>query len=176
MLSEALSTACVFSRFIERGHAPAEQERHTRREALDAVARCVRRLHDSGLFTSDLQETNLMLDRADGVLRIHFVDLDGFRRVARVSWQRRRRNLVQLDRSVGRFMSRSERLRFLRTYLGPGWHKAAVRKLVERLMAERERKEREVARRRLRHAGDTPSSPADTQDAHAVAPELSRPI
>ena len=115
LLSEALIGAQIMSRFIERGHASAQEEKVKRRAALSAVAECVRRLHDAGLFTSDMQETNLMLDDAEGTLRIHFVDLDGFRRLARVSWQRRRRNLVQLDRSVGRFMSRPERLRFLHT-------------------------------------------------------------
>ncbi|SRR5579875_615904 len=150
IFSRALTSAKVLSRFIERGHAPAEVEKIRRREALTAVARCVRRLHDSGLFTSDLQETNLMLERADDGVRIHFVDLDGFRQLVHVSWRRRRRNLVQLDRSVGRFMSRSERLRFLLTYLGPGWDRDAVRKLAARLMAERERKERQFAHRRLK--------------------------
>ena len=185
IFSDALTAARVLSRFIERGHAPAEQERRLRRETLAAVAGCVRRLHDAGLFTSDLQETNLMIDQADGAVRIHFVDLDGFRRLARVSWKRRRRNLVQLDRSVGRFMTRSERLRFLRAYLGahpvgraslPAMDRPAVRKLVERLMLERERKEREFARRRVRRGGTGGWDPADTQAPDAVASELSHPM
>ena len=153
LFSEALTGALVMSRFIERGHAPARDERLKRRAALSAVAGCVRRLHDSGLFTSDMQETNLMLDEAQGELRIHFVDLDGFRRLPRVSWKRRRRNLVQLDRSVGRFMSRAERLRFLYDYLGADSDRTAMRNLVGRLMRERERKDREVARRRARMGG-----------------------
>jgi tRNA A-37 threonylcarbamoyl transferase component Bud32 len=169
ILSEALTTAGVLSRFIERGHAPAEEENPMRREALGAVAGTVRRMHDAGLFSSDLQETNLMLDRDGGVLAIHFVDLDGFRRLGRVGWRRRRRNLVQLDRSVGRFMSRSERLRFLRDYLGEGWDRKAVRTLVERLMLERDRKEREFTRRRIRRAG-----PAVAQGPDATS-ELSQP-
>src|SRR5579883_1340366 len=36
IVSDALVGARVLSRFIERGHAPAEQERIIRREALDA--------------------------------------------------------------------------------------------------------------------------------------------
>lgn len=153
LLSEALTGAQMMSRFIERGHAPAQVEGPRRAAALKAVAACVRRLHDAGLFTSDLQETNLMLDEFQNAPRIHFVDLDGFRRLARVSWKRRRRNLVQLDRSVGRFMSRSERLRFLHDYLGSGWDRDAVRKLVGRLLHELDRKDREFARRRARKAG-----------------------
>jgi tRNA A-37 threonylcarbamoyl transferase component Bud32 len=172
LLSEALTGARMMSRFIERGHAPAEMEKRRRSAALRAVAACVRQLHDAGLFTSDLQETNLMLDEAAGTLRIHFVDLDGFRRLSRVSWRRRRRNLVQLDRSVGRYMSRPERLRFLYHYLGAGWDRAAVRSLVGRLMGERGRKDREVARRRARKDGRIGTS----EGGEPMTAELTRPL
>jgi tRNA A-37 threonylcarbamoyl transferase component Bud32 len=175
MISEALDQAQVLSRFIERGHAPAALENPLRREALAAVAAAVRRMHDAGVFSSDLQETNLMLDRAGGALRIYFVDLDRFRRMGRVGWKRRRRNLVQLDRSVGRFMSRSERLRFLRSYLGEGWDRRTVRKLVQRLMRERDRKEREFALRRLRRTGRGGPRPGQTQEREAPAPGFSQP-
>jgi tRNA A-37 threonylcarbamoyl transferase component Bud32 len=168
LLSRALTSGRVFSRFIERGHAPAELEQRKRREALAAVARSVRRLHDAGLFTSDLQETNLMLEQADDGVKVHFVDLDGFRQLVHVSWKRRRRNLVQLDRSVGRFMSRSERLRFLRTYLGSGWDRDARRKLVVRLMLERERKERQFTRRRTKRDARI-ASPAGASHTHEGA-------
>ncbi len=173
IFSEALIGARVFSRFIERGHAPAREEKVRRRTALSAVARCVRRLHDAGLFSSDLQETNLMLDETDGEIKIHFVDLDGFRRLARVSWRRRRRNLVQLDRSVGRFMSRSERLRFLYTYLGAQSDRAAVRKLAARLMRERRHKDRQFARRRARHSG---SLFGKRGRSAAIAGDYSQPV
>ena len=172
--SQALTTAQVLSRYIERGHAPAEQERRLRRDTLAAVAACVRRAHDAGLFTSDLQETNLMLDHGGGSVRIYFVDLDGFRRLARVSWRRRRRNLVQLDRSVGRFMTRSERLRFLRVYMAEQWTRLAMRQMVERLMLERERKEQEFARRRSRRGAAGGWN--GTESSEPAASELSHPM
>jgi hypothetical protein len=128
------------------------------------------------LFTSDLQETNLMLEEAGGELRIHFVDLDGFRRLRRVSWRRRRRNLVQLDRSVGRFMSRAERLRFLYTYLGAGWNRAAVRKLVAHLARERMRKDREFARRRARRDANSGGHFARARGSDTIAADFSQPM
>lgn len=148
IIGEALTKARVFSAFIERGQAGVGDERGRRRRVLAAVASCIRHLHNAGLFTSDLQETNLMLEQPDGELKIYFVDLDQFRRLRRVSWKLRRRNLVQLDRSVGRFLSRTERLHFLRAYLGEGWDRTAVRKLIRRLASEREGKDREYERRR----------------------------
>src|SRR6185437_14040726 len=51
-----------------------------------------------------------------GAAVFYFVDLEDFRRVRRVSKRLRMRNLVHLDRSIGRFASRAKRLRFLYDY------------------------------------------------------------
>jgi tRNA A-37 threonylcarbamoyl transferase component Bud32 len=150
LISEALTQAQVFSVFLDRRRGGLRDRREWRREVLGEVARCVRRLHDVGLFTSDLQETNLMLAGEAGDLEIYFVDLDGFRQLTAVSWRRRRRNLVQLDRTVGRFLSRSERLHFLREYLAPGAR--PLRPLTAALMRERARKDSSNARKHARRA------------------------
>jgi hypothetical protein len=115
LICEALNDATVLS-----GAALGGGTVHfrPRRMLLSAVAREVRRLHDAGLYTRDLQETNLMVeDRGSAPPRISFVDLEDFRRVRTVSWHRRLLNLVHLDRSIGRFLNRPTRLRFLYDYL-----------------------------------------------------------
>jgi hypothetical protein len=168
LLSEALYQAQTFSAFIDPriGRAGAGYKRRT--EVLRAVAREVRRLHDAGLFTADLQETNLMLEQGPCRLEVFFVDLDGFRRRAASSWRSRRRNLVQLDRSIGRFLSYAERLRFLREYLGASHadprgglqrfivgratDRKRIHALAARLLRERARKDRTSLRARNRRA------------------------
>ncbi len=116
LMCEALSEATVLSRAVlDEGRVHFR----SRRMLLNAVMREVRRLHDAGLYTLDLQETNLMIEeRAAAPPRISFVDLEDFRQTPSVSWQRRILNLVHLDRSIGRFLSRSARLRCLHDYLG----------------------------------------------------------
>ncbi len=116
LMCEALGEATVLSRaVIDEGRVHFR----SRRALLSAVMREVRRLHDAGLYTLDLQETNLMIEERTGApARISFVDLEDFRRARSVSWQRRMRNLVHLDRSIGRFLNRSARLRCLYDYLG----------------------------------------------------------
>jgi len=106
------------------------------------AAREIRRLHDAGFYTLDMQETNLMLEAAGGELRVYFLDLEDFRAAWRVSWSRRLRNLVHLDRSIGRFASRSRRLRFLYSYLGSKPPRAEVRAVVRRLLHEKQRLDR----------------------------------
>jgi tRNA A-37 threonylcarbamoyl transferase component Bud32 len=150
LVSEALGEARTLSAFVDRRLGGARRDFRWRREVSHSVAREIRRLHEAGLYTSDLQETNLMLEPSEDGVRIYFVDLDGFHRLARVSWRHRKRNLVQLDRSVGRFLSRSERLRFLYDYLGSRPERAEARRLVAELLEHRGRKEREYQRRRAR--------------------------
>jgi tRNA A-37 threonylcarbamoyl transferase component Bud32 len=148
LMSEALVDALSLSHFIDRGVTPNRRDPRWRAALMRAVAREIRRLHDTGIRCSDLQETNLMVEELADGFKVHFVDLDGMRRVADVSWHDRARNLIQLDRSVGRFLSRGERLSFLHAYLGfrPGRDRA--RTLIAELLAERARKEGEYMRRR----------------------------
>jgi hypothetical protein len=116
LVCEALNDATVLSGAVLDG---GKVHFRFRRSLLSAVAREVRRLHDAGLYTRDLQETNLMVQECAGAApRISFVDLEDFRRVRMVSWDRRLLNLVHLDRSIGRFLGRSARLRCLYDYLG----------------------------------------------------------
>jgi lipopolysaccharide kinase (Kdo/WaaP) family protein len=146
LISEALTGAKTFSAFLGYKRRPRGQEFRRRVRILRAVAQEVRRLHDAGLFTSDLQETNLMLEEVAGNLRIYFVDLDGFRRLRRVGTRKRDRNLVQLDRSVGRFLTRAARLRFLYAYLGARPHREDARSMVARLLGLRALKDAERKR------------------------------
>ena len=150
LISEPLRSAKTLSAFINlRGRARGEQA-GWRRSVLAAVAREIRRLHEAGLFSSDLQETNLMIDQGGGEPRIYFVDLDGFRLLRRVPRHRRERNLVQLDRSIGRFLRRSARLRFLYDYLGTRPQRREARAIVTRLLDRKGREDRKWQARRAR--------------------------
>src|SRR5271156_2535057 len=128
LVCEALNDATVLSGAVLDG---GRVHFRSRRRLLNAVAREVRRLHDAGLYTHDLQETNLMVQECDGAPpRISFVDLEDFRRVRSVSWRRRLVNLVHLDRSIGRFLNRPARLRCLYDYLGSNTRERAERRRI----------------------------------------------
>lgn len=115
VISEALGHARILSDVVLAGGRPAFRRR---RHILAAVAIEVRRLHDAGVYSLDLQETNVMLTSSDGDnWRIYFVDLEDYRSVRMVSERRRLLNLVHLDRTIGRFLPRSQKLRFLYRYL-----------------------------------------------------------
>lgn len=124
---------------------------HWRRVISARLAQVIRDLHRAGCYTRDLQETNLMLETQGSAPTFYFTDLEDFRRVRRVPWRFRLRNLVQLDRSIGQFVSRSQRLRFLLDYIGHNTSRRELRALVVRL----DRMSHQMERRRHRRQRST---------------------
>jgi hypothetical protein len=139
LVSRALINADSLSRFMLGPGEIKGRNVHRRKQISDTVAAQIRRLHESGLYTRDLQETNIMVeDNEAGGFKVYFIDLEDFRRAAKVSWDRRIMNLVHLDRSIGRFLCRAARLDFLYSYLGHKPDRASARKIVAEVKAARE--------------------------------------
>jgi RIO-like serine/threonine protein kinase len=139
LVSRALINADSLSRFMLGPGEIKGRNVHRRKQISDTVAAQIRRLHESGLYTRDLQETNIMVeDNAHGGFTVYFIDLEDFRRVANVSWKRRVTNLVHLDRSIGRFLCRAARLDFLYSYLGHRPDRASTRKIISEIKSARD--------------------------------------
>jgi Lipopolysaccharide kinase (Kdo/WaaP) family len=160
LLTEPL-TGDTLSRFALGPGGIRGRDLKRKRRILATVAREVRRLHDAGLYTRDLQETNLMVDDdGAGGFSVNFLDLEDVRRARRVSERRRLRNLIHLDRSIGRFLTRASRLRFLYTYMGERPDKAVRRGVVKELLSRRGA----IDRRRT-----APAPPATSEAAPVAA-------
>jgi tRNA A-37 threonylcarbamoyl transferase component Bud32 len=146
LVSEALEHAQTLSVFALGRRGELRRDLRRRIEITRAVAAAVRTLHDRGLYTHDLQETNLMLETAVGGFRVYFIDLEDFARTPQVPLQRRLLNLVHLDRSVGRFVGRAGRLRFLYAYLDERPSRAEIRRTVGQLLRIRARLDRRASK------------------------------
>jgi tRNA A-37 threonylcarbamoyl transferase component Bud32 len=164
VISEALDDARIMSQVVLAG---GRRFFLRRCQTLSAVAREIRRLHDAGLYTLDLQETNLMLAGGEGPeWKVRFVDLEDFRHARIVSERRRMLNLVHLDRTIGRFLPRTQRLRFLYTYLGGHPDPALVRQSLDCFFALRDR-----AQRRARPHQRASVAAASGNNGAVIAPE-----
>jgi hypothetical protein len=168
LLCEALTDADTLSRFALGPRGVKARDARRRRRILDAVAREVRRMHDAGVYTLDLQETNVMVAGGEaGAFRVYFIDLEDIRRARSVSWNRRMLNLVHLDRSIGRFLCRAARLAFLYSYLGSRPERGDARRIVREITALRAEVERRHARRAGRRAGASQPRAAGTTRSRA---------
>jgi hypothetical protein len=149
LICEALVGADSLSRFALGPGEIKGRDARRRRRILATVARELKRMHDAGIYTRDLQETNVMVADAEaGGFRVWFVDLEDFRRASEVSRERRIRNLVHLDRSIGRFLCRAARLAFLYDYLGERAARGDARRMVTEVLAMRARIDHSRARRK----------------------------
>lgn len=105
-----------------------EQSGATRAAMVETVARQVRRMHEAGISNRDLKAQNILVRYDGGRWRVALVDMVGLgRHRGAVGRGRRVQNLMRLAFSwsgVGvsgqaRGLTLADRLRFLKTYLGP---------------------------------------------------------
>jgi tRNA A-37 threonylcarbamoyl transferase component Bud32 len=90
-----------------------------RRNFLQRLASLFRELHECNIYHSDLKDSNILVvpgeDRQGE--SFYLLDLEGIRRYRRLSWRRRVKNLVQLNRTLGLYLRRIDKCVFARSYL-----------------------------------------------------------
>ena len=90
-----------------------------RRGFLRALASVFESLHGQDIYHGDLKDANiLVVPSTDARADCFFLlDLEGLRKYRRLSDRRRIKNLVQLNRTFGRHVRRTEKLYFLARYM-----------------------------------------------------------
>jgi serine/threonine protein kinase len=91
-----------------------------RRMFLDTLGELFRRLHGQGVYHNDLKDANILAAPVGNgeSIDLYLLDLEGVRQYPVLSESRRIKNLVQLNRTLGRHLTGTQRLTFLRAYLG----------------------------------------------------------
>lgn len=112
-----------------------------RRRFLVDLSQLFARLHGRNIYHNDLKDFNILAAPQDGGAgeKFFLLDLEGVRRFAALSRRRRIKNLVQLNRTLGKYLSGSQRLRFLKSYLGTAGGDGRERKLWARQIVQASR-------------------------------------
>ena len=137
ILTQAL--AGVMLRDIFRRYDGAGYRIEEKRLLLRALARFLKKMHRNGVAHRDLKGSNFIVqETAGGGYDFHIVDFDGIH-LGPVSWYRRTKNLTRLAEECRRHscFTQSDRLRFLKSYLGA--KEAKAWKTVWRAIAKRSR-------------------------------------
>jgi tRNA A-37 threonylcarbamoyl transferase component Bud32 len=120
LITEAIPETVPLDEFVERRLPRMEPRRQSKvRQSLAiAMAELTAHLHDAGFLHQDFHPGNLLV-RFDSDDRPHLslIDLDALRTMRRLSWRAARKNLALLNHYFWLRCSRSDRYRFLRTYL-----------------------------------------------------------
>ncbi|MGH7927850.1 MAG: lipopolysaccharide kinase InaA family protein [Candidatus Binatia bacterium] len=137
---------------------PGAEGFRMRRRFLTELSRLFRRLHQQRIYHNDLKDFNILVrrDQADRE-KLFLLDLEGVRRCCYLPRHRRVKNLVQLNRTLGQFLSRAERLGFLRSYLQDAVEPQA--EWVKRILRASEKADRRSSAKNLgrvmRHVSNT---------------------
>lgn len=117
LLAEKIAGVVDLREFVDG--LPDRDRRHVLRARVDAVARLLREFHRRSLGHRDLKAPNLLTPADPQDHRAWFVDLVGVRRRTRSSRACRARDLGRLSASFHNCpeLTRTDKLRFLRTYL-----------------------------------------------------------
>jgi tRNA A-37 threonylcarbamoyl transferase component Bud32 len=120
LVTPAISDTIPLDEFVERrlSEWPEPQRSKIRRRLARAVAAMTAQLHEAGLLHHDFHPGNILvrLLHADD-LELFMIDLDAMRKCRRVTWKLARQNLALLDHYFWLRSSRTDRYRFLKTYL-----------------------------------------------------------
>lgn len=121
-----------------------------RRTFLRALADFLHSFHAAGLYAGDIRDANLLVEEINKeAWKFYLVDLDRILYRPPLDQGRRIKNLVQLERSLGRSLQATDRLFFLYCYLGEALPPPKQRrKFIQHLLRVRSLKDREYARRR----------------------------
>jgi hypothetical protein len=125
LLTEKVPNAGELSSHVAGLAALPGQERRWRlRDLIEQVARLVRQLHQRQLSQRDLKAANLLVQSTDSGSALWLIDLVGVTRHRVLSRGLRVRNLMRLHASFYQhaLLTRTDKLRFLRTYLAWGLH------------------------------------------------------
>ncbi|MGE0826593.1 MAG: glycosyltransferase [Candidatus Binatia bacterium] len=171
-VSEALLTQEPLNRYWQEQQAQWTWQH--RRRFVSTLAEFFRTLHAAGIYVSDMKDENLFVEEQGAMQwKLYVVDLDRVTQHKRLRQQRRLKNLIQLERTLGRNARTSERLFFLYHYLGNSLSSRQERRqLVIKLLQLRDRKDREYARRRDRTNRKLASELPPVTLPSATRPEL----
>lgn len=121
-----------------------------RRRFLKGLAELFRSLHDSNIYHNDLKDANILVRCVDEHQGESFclLDLEGIWRCRHLNGRRRIKNVVQLNRTMGKLLRRTEKLYWLKAYMGNlFFDRGPKRRWIKRVLAGSARGDRRSLRK-----------------------------
>ncbi len=124
-----------------------------RRKFLRDLAGLLCSLHRANIYHNDLKDANILVGPAgEGRSEaFYLLDLEGVRQVRHLNRRRRIKNLVQLNRTMGKLLHGSQKLFALKSYLGDSFSDQKEKKnWVRQILAESQRQDRRSLKKNRR--------------------------
>ncbi len=112
-------------------HSGENQLFEQKKQIINELAKAVNDMHNAGIYHADLHLKNILVKSAPGGgVHVYIIDLDKSKQCERISFQRKMKNIMRLDRSVVKLrrknrelfsktfpVSNTDRIRFLKKYI-----------------------------------------------------------
>jgi tRNA A-37 threonylcarbamoyl transferase component Bud32 len=115
---------------------------HRRGEFIRSLALLFHSLHERGIYHNDLKDANILVvsQTIDASPGFYLLDLEGIKVYNRLTERRRLKNLVQLNRTLGRYFGRSDKLRFVKNYFGAAYqNRSETIRVIRRILMASDR-------------------------------------
>jgi Lipopolysaccharide kinase (Kdo/WaaP) family len=99
-----------------------------RRDFLVRLGQLFQMLHGHEIYHNDLKDANILAAPRQQATVFFLLDLEGVRQYVRLSKKRRLKNLVQLHRTLGRYLRGPDKLVVLKHYLGNSFAERRIRR------------------------------------------------
>lgn len=111
-----------------------------KRDFLRSLAKLFSDIHGKGIYHNDLKDYNILVREEEGHLSFFLLDLEGIKEYETLPESKRLKNLIQLNRTLGRLVNNPAKIAFLKEYCGTGEWKELARLIVkESLRIDREK-------------------------------------
>ena len=81
-----------------------------KRQIINKLAKAVNDMHDVGIYHADLHLKNILVQSdVGGGVQVYIIDLDKSKQYEKVSFQKRMKNIMRLDRSLEKFKRKCKR-------------------------------------------------------------------
>jgi tRNA A-37 threonylcarbamoyl transferase component Bud32 len=125
---------------------PGDAGRRQRREFLVRLGELFQMLHGRAIYHNDLKDANILAARRQQTTAFFLLDLEGVRQYRRLTEKRRLKNLVQLHRTLGRYLRQADKLVVLKHYLGNSYAERRIRRQwIKQILRQSDRLDRAKA-------------------------------
>ncbi|GAX59740.1 serine/threonine protein kinase [Candidatus Scalindua japonica] len=117
-------------------HSRENQLLKQKKQIINKLAKAVNDMHNVGIYHADLHLKNILVQSNSGIcINVYIIDLDKSHQYEKLSFHRRMKNIMRLDRSVVKMrrkksnlfgktfpfpVSKTDRIRFLKRYIETG--------------------------------------------------------
>ena len=149
-LSEEIADGKTADTYWREDLSIAQPQRlRRRRQFISGLALTFQALHRQGVYHNDLKDANIIVVPEKDAELFYLLDLEGTRRYSDLNLRRKVKNIVQLNHTLGRLLRRTEKMYFLKVYLGSSFASKRIRRRWVTAVLEQSRR-RDLKSRRVR--------------------------